>query len=243
MRRFAFVHHRALNSAVELAIAAQAARRRPELAHVVEGDLCWHEAGGRCEFYFHHPIRLTDTLPLEVIQRGAADRTLHTLEDVLRAPDPELRYVFELKVGVGDPERAVAALIERLEAAIPDRYWIDAFSLRLLATVKRINPRVATSLHTRFMLGRWVLRSAPELLPLSIHATDGLPNVDAVTLTYKYIAHRMLRATELSTPPRLLRTPDRPLVIGGLPSPEAFELARRSGAVGGYAKFPLDHLP
>jgi len=245
MDRFAFVHHRAMNTAARLTDAMAAAKSRPDLIHVVEGDLCWHQSGSQCLFYFHHPAVLTDRLPKHVIDRRRAEGRLHLLEDVLDSATPSMRYVFELKVGDGDPAVAIRALVDRLEDALPGRYWIDAFALEHLALVKHANPAAPTSLHSRLMLGRWVLQSAPKRRPLSIHHADQLPHVDALTLTYKYMAYQMLRAREVAKPPWLpmVPSPRRPIVIGSVPSVEVFDLARRSGAVGCYAKFPLDLLP
>lgn len=241
MDRFGFVHHRALNSPEAFRAAASAAGGRPDLVHVLEGDLCWHWGDGRRTFYFRHPRLLTDVLKPDAIDRARAAGRLVLLEDVLAEPTPGLRYIIELKAGVGDREQALSAVIGLLEEGCRGRYWFDGFSLRLLATVKRINPAAPTSLHTKLVLGPWVLRTAPEFFPVSLHRIDRLSQVDAVTLTYTTSLARWLRpfGATIDGTCRAVTEAGKTLILGGLTSPERFELARRSVARAGYAKFPL----
>jgi hypothetical protein len=243
--RFGFIHHRALNSWTALRAAAAAAQQRPDLVHIVEGDLCWYLAGGRCDFYFRHPRFLTDVLKPAQLDAAQAAGTLVTLDQVLAAPVPNLRYILELKAGAGDRRRAIRELVGRLQDSLRERYWIDGYSLRLLRAVKQADPRAPTSLHTRLVVGGRVLRSAPELFPLSLPRLRRLAQVDAVTLTYRRSRTRWFRPLEatLSRTCRRVTAHGKSLILAGLATPETFVLARAVGARAGYAKFPLEAVP
>lgn len=240
MERFGFIHHRALNSP-EAFRAAAAQATRADVVHVLEGDLCWYAAGGRTCYYFRHPRRLTDTLSPTALDQAQAEGRLVTLEDVLAETTPGLRYILELKAGVGDLRSVLRDVTGRMREAHPERYWFDGFSLRLLAAVKRADPTAPTSLHTKLVWGDWVLRSAPEFFPLSLHRIRSLDCIDAVTLTWKTSPARLLGAS-IDAVCRGVRDANKALILGGLTSPSSFEQARASNAVAGYAKFPLSEL-
>ena len=242
---FAFVHHRALNSAETLRSAAEAAGRRPDLEHAVEGDVCWNVTGDRRDLYFRHPRLLTDVLAERDIDAARERGELLTVEQVVAHPEPDVRYIVELKTGVGDPAVAYRHLAGLLQEGLRDRFWIDAFSLAQLRGIKAADPAVATSLHTKLVAGGWIVRSSLEPWPLSLHRLAALDAVDAVTLTYKSsTAHWFapLGATIDGVCAGVLRAGKR-LALGGLGTPEMFERARRSAAMAGYAKFPLDEVP
>jgi hypothetical protein len=242
MDRFGFVHHRALNSPEAFRTAVRLAESRDDVCHVLEGDLCWDVSNGRRSYYFRHPKWLLDTLPPAEQDRARAEGRLVTLEDVLAERTPTLRYIIELKVGVGDTDAVLRDVTGLLQEAHPGRHWFDGFSLRLLAAVKRANPAAATSLHTKLVWGGWVMRSAPELFPLSLHRLKGLDYVDAVALTWKTSPARLLGAG-IDAACRGVTGAGKALILGGLTSVKAFEQARASAARAGYAKFPLDELP
>lgn len=239
--RFGFVHHRALNSPQAFRDAVALASRT-DVCHVLEGDLCWHALGGRRLYYFRHPKWLLDTLPPAELERSRAEGRLVMLEDVLAERAEGLRFIIELKVGVGDRAAVLRDVTGLLREAHPGRHWFDGFSLRLLAAVKRAEPTAATSLHTKLVWGGWVLRSAPEVPPLSLHHLAALPYVDAVTLTWKTSPSRLLGGG-IDDACRSVRASGKALILGGLTSPQSFAEARASMARAGYAKFPLAELP
>lgn len=241
MERFGFVHHRALNSLDAFRAAVRQARTRSDVCHVLEGDLCWDTSGGRRSYYFRHPKWLVDTLPPVEQDRARAEGRLVTLEDVLAERTDGLRFIIELKVGVGDMDAVLRDVTGLLQEAHPGRHWFDGFSLRLLSAVKRANPAAATSLHTKLVWGNWVLRSAPELLPLSLHRLHDLEFIDAVTLTWRTSPARLFGAG-INDACRGVTGLGKALVLGGLTSSGAFEQARASVARAGYAKFPLSEL-
>jgi hypothetical protein len=90
-----------------------------------------------------------------------------------------------------------------------------------------------------------VLRSAPEFFPLSLHRIRRLDVVDAITLTYKTSLARWLRPFGITIDGlcRSVVRAGKALVLGGLVTPATFELARKSSALAGYAKFPLAEVP
>jgi hypothetical protein len=245
MPRFGFVHHRALNSRERFRAALTAAHARPDLCHILEGDLCWHVEGGRRDYYFRHPRRWTDVLDPTQIDAHRADGRLWSLHDALTEIDANVRFIVELKTGRGDTDTAIRDVVGMLQDALPGRYWLDGFSLRLLASVKRANPSAPTSLHTKLVLDSWVLRSAPEVFPLSWHRLATLAEVDAVTLTYSTSPAGLLRwlGATIDGTCRGVTASGKTLILGGLTTPASFDRARSSIARAGYAKFPLSALP
>jgi len=244
LQRFVFVHHRALNGKEMLARAVSLAATRPDLDHAVEGDICWNVSGGRRDFYFRHPRLVSDVLSEREIDEAVERGELFTLTDLLSAPESGVRYVVELKNGAGDLGEAARRIVGLLQEGLRDRFWIDTFSLRHLQAVKAADGTVPTSLHTKLIAGAWLVRTAPEILPLSVHGIASLEDVDAVTLTYHSSAARWLApfgATIDRTCAGVLRA-GKQLVLGGLKTPEMFERARNSPAVAGYAKFPLGQV-
>lgn len=245
LNRFGFVHHRALNSRAAFQAASEAAQERPDLIHILEGDLCWHFDGAQKEFYFRHPDFLTDVLSLQELDAAREHGTLFGLQEIIDSPDPNLRYIIELKTGIGDLTQVMKELAGILQEKLRNRYWLDGFSLRQLRAVKIVDPEVPTSLHTKMVFGDFVLRTAPEFFPLSIHRIRNLLEIDAITLTYKTsLAHwfKFAGATINSTCEKVISN-GKVLILGGLTSPDRFLLAAESMAKAGYAKFPLSDLP
>lgn len=245
MDRPGVVHHRALNSPAGLGAASLAARLRPDLAHVVEGDLCWIQEEGRTTCYLWHPRRVADTLALRDVEAEREAGRLLTLDDVLAHPDPALRYVFELKVGRGDLDMVLTHVAGRLQEALPHRYWVDAFSIRHLEVLKRLDPAVPTSLHTVQVRGGWALRLSPEAVPFSFRRLVDLDIVDAITLSWRngWWNRNAEPNSRMQRAALEVQAAGKALVVGGLPGAAAFLLARSYGALAGYARFPLEELP
>ncbi len=243
--RFCFVHHRALNSRAALRAALAAMQTRPDLSHAFEGDLCWDFEDGRADIYLHHPWFVWDGLSPARRARDTGDGPTVSVDEILASPTPGVRYIFELKVGRGDRARAMQSLVERLEAAIPGRYWIAAFSVPLLGLVRRASAAAPTSLHTPAVWGARVLNVSPEWPLLTIPRIADLSEVDSVTMNYRFSHASWLSWAGCSVESvcREVAANDKALILGGCTSPALFERASRFAAVAGYAKFPIARLP
>ncbi|MBM83182.1 MAG: hypothetical protein CMJ78_21690 [Planctomycetaceae bacterium] len=245
MNSFGFVHHRALNSREKYDSELVTIDARPDLTHVFEGDICWNVTSGRDDFYFRHPTLLWDTLSEDQIDEAREAGQLFLLDDLIEIADPRLRFIIELKVGKGDVGEAMRRLAVRLQDGLKDRYWIDGFSTRLMRLVKSADSGVPTSIHTKGVYGSRVCRTAPEFFPLSFPRLRSLHCVDVITATYKTSSARYFRrfGATIDGTFRAVREAGKTLVLGGVTSPEYFELARNSMARAAYAKFSLSELP
>lgn len=247
MDRFGLVHHRALNSPSALDSAIAASLKRDDLCHVLEGDICWLEEGGRHEAYFRHPKLFWDTLRPDQIDAGRDSGALLTLEAALEriASRPDLRVIIEIKHGRGDARAALSRIAGVLRETISDRYWFDGFSSRLLRLVKLADPKAPTSLHTKAVLHGCVLRSAPEFAPLSVHRIARINHVDAITLTYSSSLGRCFErfGATIDRSCRSVLSSGKALILGGLTKPEHLALAQTSSAKAGYVKFPFADVP
>ncbi len=242
LESFCFVHHRGLNTPQTLDEKQKLAAEHPAWSHAIEGDVCWDFEDGREDLYFFHPNRLTDTLSRQDIDRKKEDGTLLTVDGLIEAADDSTRYVLELKVGRGSPEKAIGALVGKLQSGLAERYWLDGFSIRLLDLAKRADPAAPTSLHTRMVLGPCVLRTAPEFFPVSWRRIHSLDTIDALTLTYKYSHASWLSWAGATIDSVSRHVPPKVLIMGGCATPKAFRTAAESRALGGYAKFPISEL-
>lgn len=222
-----------------------ASRDRPDLVHVLEGDLCWHLHKDDCFFYFRHPKRLVDVLTPEQIRAKHESGNLFTLDDLVQADQQHLRYIFELKVGRGNLDEVSRRLAGILQAKFHGRFWLDGFSLRLFHAIKTADSTIPTSLHSKIAFGRRVLRTSVDWIPFSLPSLHGLDCVDAVTLTYKTSMARFGRRLGMTIDESCagIMNAGKNLILGGLNTPEAFARASTSAALAGYAKFPISHLP
>ncbi len=235
----ALVHHRKLNSRNGLEDGLRASGSLPDLHHVVEGDLCWDFTQGRELLYFHHPDLLLDTGSSEALEKANSERKLWTLEAALAPEWDDLFFIVELKTGRGSREAAVKKALGLLEAARPGRYWVDTFSLRDLRLVKRLSPDTCTSLHTKILAGRILLKTALEFPPLSFRSVASLADVDVVTVTYKTSPQRWfpVGGLRLDREAALLRSFGKELVCGGVVTPDMHRLVTEAGVRAGYIKF------
>lgn len=242
--RFGVVHHRKLNTRAGVEDAMAAAAALPGYVHLAEGDLCWARVGGETIFYFHHPDRLIDTLSRVEIDRRRAANDLWTLEDALDPRHGDLIYIVELKTGVGSRREAVAEAARRLVERRPGRFWIDTFSPRDARVVKQAAPAAPVSLHTRFLLGRVVVKTALEIFPLGARGAGGLRDVDILTQTYRWSPQSRLARAGF-TPEAAARTArdvGKDLVFGGVRTRVDFDRLVGSGARAAYIKFDWREL-
>lgn len=244
LESFGFVHHRALNTRETFEKAVAQSHDRPDLVHVLEGDLCWHLDKDECFFYFRHPKRLVDVLSPEQIRARHESGNLFTLDDLIEVDQHHLRYIIELKVGRGNLDEVTRRLVGILQDKLHGRFWLDGFSIRLFHAIKTADSTVPTSLHSKMAIGPRVLRTSVDWIPFSLPSLHGLDCIDAVTLTYKTSMARFGRRLGMTIDQSCagIMKAGKNLILGGLTTPEAFERASSSAALAGYAKFPISHL-
>lgn len=237
---FGLVHHRAMNSPDGISAALNMADTIGKYTHIFEGDLCWDVTTPDPIFYFHHPSCLIDKPSREDILKLRETNDVVFLQDLASIPEPT-RFIIELKTGRGDAEKAMRLLVEYAESHFQGRYWIDAFSINLLSTIKSICKTVTTSLHTKFIYSSRLLRSSLDLIPFAIPRIERIDVADIITATYSWnMRTEYRRKLGIDKVFSEVAAAGKSLALGGLLSHESFQSAEQSLAIAGYAKFPID---
>lgn len=221
---YGYIHHRALNDRMTLAIAQRAVAEFPQVTHILEGDVCWHFAGGRRDLYFRHPLVFYDTLSAGTIDTWRPIR----VEELAAVVPKDVFLVIELKVGRGPWRAAIARLLELLDRDFAGRYWIDGFSLHLISHVKAIRPDVTVTLHSEYVSGGRALVLAPDSpLPRRIALAD-MPQIDGVSVRWHGSAPMVGRGAAD------VRRAGKTLLISRIHSFEQYRLSRLWQAAAGY---------
>ncbi len=241
LERFGHIHHRFLNHLDQMDSLAQHAHRRSGVVELAEGDVCWRVDGRRVDTFLWHPD-LATTLGPHRLRRGLPASRPPQLAELLVPRYASLPFVVELKLGWGDPRRGVEAVLEQLETHKQGNYWIDSFSPRLLRLVKDICPAVPTSLHTSWLWGQTLLKTALEPVPLSLWRLPRLDFVDALTVSFPVSPAHLLGRLGVS-PQRLhgfALAQGYGLVLGGVRSERMLASAKAAGAAAAYVPFERD---
>lgn len=260
IRGFGHIYHRYLNklSYIE-ALAAETAKGLDEAGdsgensyvekHVVvpdritpiaEGDVCWYEENGDVLAVMYHPERINQIPSRAEMRRRVRCGEVIQLKEVLDKRFSHVPKVFELKKGVGSAQTALSHILDQLETHCSGEYWIDAFSPGLLQTVKQLSPSTPTSLHTRFgVYGPIVLKTAFETPPLFPKRLSSLPQVDAVSVTFKYSPVRVLRhfGYSIDEAHRWVYRAGKALILGGVESEQVARDAESSRVIAVYRKW------
>ncbi|MEM0969101.1 MAG: hypothetical protein AAGJ31_07120 [Verrucomicrobiota bacterium] len=240
--QFGRVHHRFLNHLPWLrSLTNHLSFEDSEFVDIAEGDLCWHEDGSDFRFFLKHPSMGTKIPSLTDVDRLIAAGDVPSLDDILSSEFSPLKLLIELKTGTGDWKKALRSAIETLEERAPGRYCIDSFNPAFLKEVKAISPGTLTSLHTRLgLLGSRVIVTHFEPPYFGLPDLAQLPQVDILTITYKYCAPRNLGVDmdKFLTP---IFAQEKMVFFGGVTSLEEFDLVRHTeGTRAAYAKFLKD---
>ena len=107
-----------------------------------------------------------------------------TIEDALARLPEKAEIVCELKVGRGDSEAALAALIELLEERAADRWWIDSFSSSLLRRARLLCPGASLSLHSERVDRKGVWTGAPQEFRVTRIPYQELKWIDAISVRW-----------------------------------------------------------
>jgi len=222
-----FVYHRALNTQVafkeflELNIDTQ-------YALSAEGDVCWAYIDSEFIIYIHHPDVQGKSLSNETIVELLKKDELFTL-DKLFSINSSINFILELKTGNGNLEDFFVSFRAVLEKYDVKNALVDAFSVEQLKTLKKIMPDIKTSLHTKFLMGKYVLETTFEAPYMRVHNIYDMDYVDYFTISYTTTHVNLFNLDVDSSYEEIYKAKKR-LNLGSIKSMEALDKALNSQA-------------
>ncbi len=222
-----FVYHRALNTeeAFKKFIALNA---ESEYTLAAEGDVCWAYINGAYVIYIHHPDVQGKSLSNETISELLAKDELLTLEKLFSI-NASVNFILELKTGNGDIEGFFREFKKILEKFDVHNAVVDAFSVEQLRGLKAVMPEIKTSLHTKFVLGKYVLETTFEKPYLRVHNLYNLDFIDFVTISYT-TTHVNLFNLDIDSSYKDIFSSNKHLSLGSVKSLESFKKVMASKA-------------
>lgn len=222
-----FVYHRALNTQTAFQnFLALNAKSKHTLA--AEGDVCWAYIDSEFVIYIHHPDVQGKSLSNEKISELLAKEELLTL-DKLFSMNSNVNFILELKTGNGKIEDFFIAFRNILEKYSVQNAIVDAFSVEQLKGLKKVMPKIKTSLHTKFVLGNYVLETTFEKPYIRVHNIKKMAYIDYFTISYT-TTHVNLFNLDIDKSYSHIFDADKKLNFGSIKSMEAFDKAINSKA-------------
>ena len=220
-----FVYHRALNteSAFRDFVKLNEASKYVLAA---EGDVCWAYINNAFVIYIHHPDVQGKSLSNEKIAELLAKDELLTL-DKLFTINSDVNFILELKTGNGNLEDFFVAFRETLERHDVQNAIVDAFSVEQLKALKKVMPALKTSLHTKFVMGEYVLETTFEKPYVRLHNLYDLDFIDYITISYT-TTHVNLFNIDVDNSYQHIYNSNKRLNLGSIKSIEAFDKAIHS---------------
>jgi hypothetical protein len=230
-----FVYHRALNTErafkefVELN-----ANSKYELS--AEGDVCWAYIDSAFIIYIHHPDVQGKSLSNEKIVELLAKDELFTL-DKLFSINSDVNFILELKTGNGNLEDFFLAFRETLKKYSVQNALVDAFSAEQLKALKKVMPHIKTSLHTKFLLGKYVAETTFEAPYFRVHNIYDMDYVDYFTISYT-TTHINLLNLDVDSSYEEIYKAGKNLNLGSIKSMESLDKALNSQVEYIYLRSP-----
>lgn len=222
-----FVYHRALNTqAAFKKFLALNAHSKHALA--AEGDVCWAYIDSKFIIYIHHPDVQGKSLSNEKISALLAKDELLTLEKLFSI-NSDINFILELKTGNGKIEDFFIAFRAVLEKYNVQNAIVDAFSVEQLKGLKKAMPNIKTSLHTKFLLGKYVLETTFEKPYIRVHNIYSMDYIDYFTISYT-TTHVNLFNLDIDKSYSHIFHAKKRLNLGSIKSMEAFYKALNSQA-------------
>ena len=220
-----FVYHRALNTedAFREFLDLNA---NSEYALSAEGDVCWAYIDSAFIIYIHHPDVQGKSLSNEKIIALLAKDELFTL-DKLFSINSKINFILELKTGNGDLKDFFVAFKAVLEKYDVQNALVDAFSVEQLKALKKVIPDIKTSLHTKFLLGKYVLETTFEAPFLRVHNIYDMDYIDYFTISYTTTHVNLLNLDVDSSYEEIFKA-GKQLNLGSIKSMEALDKALNS---------------
>lgn len=229
--------HIARSREVKQKIAAQETRRPIFL--LAEMDICWVESDtGQMILYSYHPTRAKYLHPLsyqDVLQKVKQGRCHYVADLLLEGRD--INFFFDLKTGIGSPERALHTLLGLLGEKKKECLFYSYDPLTLAALCS-LDASLAMSVRTmkQWKNGRSVLVPRVSALGSLVNVYD-LP-IAAITINAKL--HRLSHLRQLNDE---VRRKGRYLIFGTLgKSKKKFQLAYDVGLGGNINKLSFEDI-
>jgi glycerophosphoryl diester phosphodiesterase len=220
-----FVYHRALNT--EKAFREFVSRKsESKYTLSAEGDVCWAYINDAFVIYIHHPDVQGKSLTNEKILELLAKDELLTL-DKLFSINSDVNFILELKTGNGNLEDFFIAFRETLERHNVSHAIVDAFSVEQLKGLKKAMPNIKTSLHTKFVMGKYVLETTFEKPYVRMHNLYDLNFIDYITISYT-TTHTNLCNLDIDKTYADVYNANKGLNLGAIKSMESFDKAIHS---------------
>lgn len=220
-----FVYHRALNTEVAFR-EFLALNEESTYTLSAEGDVCWAYINDEFVIYIHHPDVQGKSLSNETIVELLKKDELLTL-DKLFSINSDINFILELKTGNGVLEDFFHAFRAILEKHNVQNAIVDAFSVEQLKALKKAMPKIKTSLHTKFVMGDYVLETTFEKPYLRIHNLNNLDFIDFITISYT-TTHVNLFNLDIDKSYSNIYASGKKLNLGSIKSMEAFDKAINS---------------
>lgn len=177
-----FVYHRALNTE-EAFREFLDLNASSEYTLSAEGDVCWAYIDSAFVIYIHHPDVQGKSLSNETIVELLAKDELLTL-DKLFSISSDINFILELKTGNGDLHDFFVAFKEVLEKHSVQNALVDAFSVEQLKALKKVMPGIKTSLHSKFLIGKYILETTFQAPFVRVHNIYEMDYIDYFTISY-----------------------------------------------------------
>ena len=220
-----FVYHRALNTQVAFREFLEL-NEESKYTLSAEGDVCWAYINDEFVIYIHHPDVQGKSLSNETIVELLKKDELLTL-DKLFSINSDINFILELKTGNGVLEDFFHAFRVILEKHSVQNAIVDAFSVEQLKALKKAMPEIKTSLHTKFVMGDYVLETTFEKPYLRMHNLNDLDFIDYVTISYT-TTHVNLFNLDIDKTYSNIYAAGKKLNLGSIKSMEAFDKAINS---------------
>jgi len=220
-----FVYHRALNTESAFREFLEL-NRDSKYTLGAEGDVCWAYIDNEFVIYIHHPDIQGKSLTNEKIVELLAKDELFTL-DKLFSINSEIHFILELKTGNGNLNDFFTAFRATLEKYSVKNALVDAFSVEQLKALKEVMPNIKTSLHTKFLMGKYVLETTFEAPYIRLHNIYEMDYIDYFTISYK-TTHVNLFNLDIDNSYADIYKANKSLNLGAIKSMEAFDKAINS---------------
>jgi len=225
MKTKKYVYHRALNTEAAFREFLTLAKNS-EYSLAAEGDVCWAYINDAFVIYIHHPDVQGKSLSNETIVELLQKDELLTL-DKLFSINADTNFILELKTGNGDLDAFFVAFRETLERYKVQNAIVDAFSVEQLKALKKAMPEIKTSLHTKFLMGKYVLETTFEKPYVRLHNIYDMDYIDYFTISYG-TTHVNLFNLDIDKAYSHIYKADKKLNLGAIKNMENFDKAINS---------------
>lgn len=193
-----------------------------------EGDICWAYIDDSYLIYIHHPDAQGNSLSNTSLKELQTKDELFTLEKLFTI-NSTVYFILELKTGTGKIEGFYIEFKRILEKFDVKNLVVDAFSVEQLRGLKATVPEIKTSMHTKLVLGKYILESTFEKPYLRVHNLYELDFIDYITISYS-TTHVNLFNLDIDSAYREIFVSNKHLSLGSVKSLDSLKKAVASKA-------------